>query len=144
VYFIISWEEYINLKEKVNLISLRIYDLLLALTFIIIGVLMIISRYGIFAEEFPKEFLSVLPFDSWLIPGIISIIVFGIGNIIAFIFSFLKKDNPRSLSLIMGSILLICMVLQVIILREWYLATVQFIVLSIVQIALSTETLWTI
>jgi len=120
------------------------YDLLLSLTFIIIGVLMISSRYGIFAEEFPKEFLSVLPFDSWFIPGIISIIVFGIGNIIAFIFSFLKKDNPHSLSLIMGSILFICMVLQVIIQREWYLATVQFIVLSIVQIALSTETLWTI
>ncbi|HCX62056.1 hypothetical protein [Sedimentibacter sp.] len=132
------------MKEKVNLILLRMYDLLLSLTFIIIGVLMISSRYGIFAEEFPKEFLSVLPFDSWFIPGIISIIVFGIGNIIAFIFSFLKKDNPHSLSLIMGSILFICMVLQVIILREWYLATVQFIVLSIVQIALSTETLWTI
>jgi hypothetical protein len=71
------------MKNKVNLVLLRIYDLLLALGFILTGVLMISSKYGIFAEGFPKEFSDVLPFDSWVIPGIILIIVFGAGNLAA-------------------------------------------------------------
>lgn len=130
------------MKGKTNLIILRIWDMLLALCFIAMGIMMISSKYGIFAESFPKEFSHVMPFDSWMIPGIISIIVFGMGNIAAFIFSFIKKENPRRISLIMGGILFISIALQVIILREWYLASVEFFILSIVQIALSTETLW--
>lgn len=123
--------------RKVNLILLRIFDLLVALIFIYTGILMISSNYGVFAEGFPKEFSEVLPFDSWVIPGIIFIILFGMGNLVAIVFSFLKKDNPHGLSLIMGCILMLFIIMQVVIVEEWYLASAQFSILSIIQIVLS-------
>lgn len=124
------------MKRKVSLVLLRIYDLLLALVFIWTGVLMIRSNYGIFAEGFPKEFSDVLPFNSWVVPGVIFIIVFGVGNIVAFIYSFIKEDAHK-LSLIMGCLTLFSIIMQIIILGERFLATDQFITLSIIQIALS-------
>lgn len=125
------------MKRKVCLNCLRIFDLILALVFIWIGIMMISSNYGIFAEGFPKEFSDVLPFDSWVIPGVIFIIVFGIGNLVAFVISFLKKDNLQGLSLIMGCIVLLSVMLQVLVVGERYLASDQFIALSIIQISLS-------
>ena len=124
------------MKRKVSLVLLRIYDLLLALIFIWTGVLMIRSNYGIFAEGFPKEFSDVLPFSSWVIPGVIFIIVFGVGNIAAFIYSFIKEDAHK-LSLIMGCLTLFSVIMQIKIIGERFLATDQFISLSIIQIALS-------
>ena len=53
---------------------------------------MVSSRNGIFIE-YPKEWLSKVPFESWVIPGIIGIVVFGIGNIISAIFAFRKVSN---------------------------------------------------
>ena len=127
------------MRGKVNLLFMRLFDLLLALGFILIGIMMINSKYGIFAEGFPNELSEVLPFDSWFIPGIILIIVFGIGNLAAFVISFIKGDNSHRVSLIMGCILLLFIIMQIIILEEWYLASVEFIVLSIIQIVLSAS-----
>jgi hypothetical protein len=125
------------MKGKVNLLFMRLFDLLLALGFIVVGAMMINSKYGIFSEGFPKEFSDALPFDSWFIPGIILIIVFGAGNLAAFVISFIRRDNPHRLSLIMGCILLLFIIMQVIILGEWYLASVEFIILGVIQIVLS-------
>ncbi len=125
------------MKRKISLVLLRIYDLLLALIFIWVGILMIRSNYGIFSEGFPMEFSDVLPFNSWVVPGVIFIIVFGVGNIVAFIYSFIKEDSHK-LSLIMGCLTLLSIIMQIIIIGERYLATDQFLTLSIIQIVLST------
>jgi hypothetical protein len=116
---------------------LAIYDLILSLGAIYTGVLMINSNSGIFAE-YPKEWLTILPFKSWVIPGIIAIAVFGIGNIISAVFSFTKESNKSwAMSIAMGVIFFVFTVAQVIILGEWYMATIQFFILSIIQICLS-------
>lgn len=119
---------------------LGIYDLILALGAIFTGVKMVNSNSGIFIE-YPKEWLSKVPFESWVIPGIIAIVLFGLGNIIAAIFSF-RKENNKSwfVSAIMGGILFISIVAQIIILGEWYLATVEIMILSIIQLGLSKYT----
>ena len=128
------------MQQKVSEKLLGIYDLILALGAIYIGVMMVISNNGIFIE-YPKEWLSKVPFESWVIPGIIAIVLFGLGNIIAAIFSF-RKENNKSwfVSAIMGGILFISLVAQVIILGEWYLATAEFLILSIIQLCLSGYT----
>ena len=76
-----------------------------------------------------------------IIPGIIAIVVFGLGNIVAAIFSFIKNNNKSWLvSAIMGAIFFVSLVSQVIILGEWYLATVEFLILSLIQLGLSWYT----
>jgi hypothetical protein len=109
---------------------LGIYDLILSCGAIYIGIEMI--NWG---NDYPKEWLSKVPFENWITPGKIVIIVFGLGNIIASIFC-LRKKNSRSwyMSAIMGGIFFISMVAQVVVLREAYLATLEFFTLSVIQL----------
>jgi len=119
--------------KKINMNLLGIYDMMLAVGAIYIGGIMISGMF----TEYPKEWISKLPFVSWVIPGIIAIVLFGIGNIIASIFS-LKKGNNKYwvASAVMGGVLLISLITQVIVLGEWYMATVEFLLLSIGQLYL--------
>ena len=123
--------------KKIRGNLLGIYDLMLAVGAICIGVMMVSSSEGIFIE-YPKEWLSKVPFEGWVTPGIIVIVVFGLGNIIAAIFSF-RKRNSRSwvMSAVMGVIFIMSLIAQVVILGEMYLATVEFMLLSIIQLCLS-------
>ena len=115
---------------------LGIFDSIIALGAIYTGVMMVSSK-AVFSV-FPSEWLSKVPFESWFIPGIIAIVVFGLGNIMAAFFSFKKNSNrPWLFSALMGGIFFISIFFQVIILGEWYLATLEFLIFSIIQISLS-------
>lgn len=124
------------MKEKTRKNLLCIYDLVLALGAIYIGVMMISSSNEMFSQ-YPKEWLTRVPFKSWIFPGIIAIVLFGLGNIISAILSF-KKDNSKSwiASAIMGGLLFMGVITQVIILEKTYLATVEFTIFSIIQLCL--------
>ncbi|MGH4138892.1 hypothetical protein [Clostridium sp.] len=124
------------MKEKTRLNLLGVYDLLLALGAIYIGVMMVSSNNGEFIE-YPHEWLPKIPFESWVIPGIIAIVLFGLGNILAAIICF-KKDNSKAwlATAIIGCILFISIIFQIIILGETYLATVELLILSVIQICL--------
>jgi len=123
--------------KKISVNILGIYDTILACGAIYIGLNMLSASNKIFTE-YPKEWLSKAPFESWVIPGLFAIVLFGLGNIIAAIFSF-RKQNSKSwfVSAVMGGIFFISLVGQVIILGEWYLATVELLLISIVQLWLS-------
>ncbi|AOY76807.1 hypothetical protein [Clostridium formicaceticum] len=129
------------MKRKINRKLLGAYDFILGVGAIAIGAMMVNSKKGIFAE-YPKEWLSIIPFTSWVIPGIIVIVLFGLGNIYVAI-SFFRSENKNAcfMSTLMGSILFVSIVAQIIILGEWYLATVEFMILSIIQICLSAYAL---
>ncbi len=75
------------MKKRMNLLG--IFDLIMALGAIYTGVMMVSSN-AVFSV-FPSEWPSKVPFESWFIPGIIAIVVFSLGNIIAAFFSFKKK-----------------------------------------------------
>ncbi len=124
-----------KLKSRKNLLG--VYDIILCFGAVIIGILMVKSSSGIFSQ-YPKEWLTKIPFQSWVTPGIIAIVVFGFGNLISAIVSFFIEGNKSwAMSAIMGGIFFVSLVAQIFILGEWYLATVQFFVLSIIQLALS-------
>jgi len=124
------------MKEKTRANLLGIYDLVLSLGAIYIGINMIL-KYGLFTV-YPKEWLTKVPFDSWFMPGVIAIVLFGGGNIIAGFLSLRKTNNKFWLmSALMGGLLFISLIAQVIILGETYMATIQFFILSIIQLAFS-------
>jgi hypothetical protein len=121
------------MKQKKIVYILVFYNWILAAGAVGMGIMMLTAKSGIF-EEYPKEWVLKTPFDSWSVIGIISILVFGIGNSIAAVLS-LKK--VYIFSVIMGGILFFSLVAQIVVLGEWYLATVEFLVLSIIQLLLS-------
>ena len=124
------------LKQKSNFI-LGLYDSVLAISAIFIGIQMIQSNSGIFAE-YPTEWLFKLPFNSWVQPGIIAILLFGAGNIFSAVMCFKNSFNMSWLSsALVGLLLLICVIAQVIILGEWYWPSVEFFVAGIIQIIIS-------
>jgi hypothetical protein len=123
------------MKQKMSKILLGIYDLFLSLGAIYMGIMMVLGN-GMFAE-YPKEWLSKVPFENWVAPGLIAIVVFGLGNILAAIFSLKQKSNKSwYMSAIMGGIFFISLVVQVLVLGEAYLATAEFFILSIIQLCL--------
>lgn len=119
-----------NNKMKMVLI---IYDLFLALGAIYEGFRMVFGRYG----EYPPEWLGRVPFTSWVIPGIIAIVFYGLGNLFIGILIFTKGNKGIILSFIMGVIFLVSLLISIRVLGEVYLVTGEFIILSIVQILLS-------
>jgi len=122
--------------KKININLLGIYDMMLAAGAIYIGIIMLNTSNELFSV-FPEEWLTKVPFKSFVVPGFIAIVLFGFGNIIAAIFS-LKKSNKKYwvASAIMGGLLLVSLITQVIVLGEWYMATVEFLLLSIGQLYL--------
>jgi NADH:ubiquinone oxidoreductase subunit 6 (subunit J) len=124
------------MRQKLSQVLLGIYDIILSIGAIYMGIMMSLGN-GMFAE-YPKEWLSKVPFENWVAPGLIAIVVFGLGNIIAAISSF-NKESSKSwiLSAVMGLIFFISMIFQVILLEEWYMATLEFFIFSIIQLCLS-------
>lgn len=124
------------MKQKRRMNLLGVYDLIVAYGAISTGISMISSNANIFTG-YPHEWLNKVPFESWVIPGIIVMVLFGLGNIIAAIVSF-RKGNSKSwgVSAIMGVIFFLSLIAQVVILEETYLATVVFMIFSIIQLCL--------
>lgn len=121
------------MKRNVRLNLLGGYDLFLSLGAVHTGITMILGKGGF--NEFPEEWLTKVPFQNWVLPGIIGIAVFGLGNFIAAIFAFRKKGNLAWLmSTVMAVIFFLSLVTQYLIFRERYLPAGIFLMLSIIQI----------
>ncbi|WP_330949625.1 hypothetical protein [Virgibacillus sp. MG-45] len=122
---------------------LAIYDLFLATGAIWFGIQMVQLSSGIFAEPYPKNWAEKLPFDSWVMPGILAIIIFGLGNIIAAVFSFTSRHNSVwYVSAIMGAIFFSSLIFQICILDEDYIVTYPFLGFSVIQLCLSGYVFW--
>ncbi len=122
---------------KRNYILLGAFDLVIAFAAIFTGFLMLWSNQGIF-REYPSEWLNVFPFRNWAIPGILAITFFGAGNIAAALFSFRGRGSKAWLvSAVTGFCLLLCAILQIMILGQWFLATAEVLLISLLQLFLS-------
>ncbi|KAA0955404.1 hypothetical protein FQ087_12335 [Sporosarcina sp. ANT_H38] len=111
------------------------YNLILSLGAFYLGVSMFLER-GAF-DTFPQEWIGVLPFTNWASLALFGMIVFGIGNGIASIYSFKKNDIKKfTMTLTMGALFFFCTVIPTILLGEWYLPTSVFFVLSLIQLFL--------
>ncbi|WP_085522726.1 hypothetical protein [Tuberibacillus sp. Marseille-P3662] len=120
------------MKQALRAKMLGFYDLILAAGAVWTGAKM--TKW----TEYPNLWASRLPFDSWVMPGVLAILIFGLGNLIAAILC-LQKEHNRSwiASAFMGGLFFLSLIFQVIILGEWYLATVEFLILGFIQLCLS-------
>lgn len=124
-------------KDPVKIL-LGIYNLMISLCAFVIGIIMISSNHILLTNTL-KEVMVHIPFSSWLVPGILIIVVFGIGNIIASILSFIKEGKLYMiLSFIMGILIILCSVIQVIMIKNLYTLIIQFIGIGIIQILVTS------
>lgn len=87
--------------------------------------------------EYPRQWLAVLPVQDGYIPGILVILIFGIGNMTASLLCFLKKNGfSWYLSAAMGGIMYLIMIVLVWMTGDWHLSTVACFASSIAQIFL--------
>ena len=100
------------MKQTIRIRMLGVYDLFLATGAILIGAQMVTSSSGtIFAEKYPDSWASNLPFDSWVMPGVLAIVIFGLGNIIAAAFSLKKGHNSTWFAYaIMGAVFFLSLI----------------------------------
>lgn len=124
------------MKLKISRYMLGIFDLVILVNVLIVGIAMI-RQTGIYMD-YPAEWLSKTPFDNYVLPGIIGILIYGIGNLMAALFAF-ANDDLRSwmFSLIMGCVLFLSMIMQIVVLGESYLTTGILFIVSFIQIGLS-------
>ncbi|MEV9639591.1 hypothetical protein ABZ756_02690 [Mammaliicoccus sciuri] len=130
--------------RKTSTTVLGIYDVFLAMGAIWLGVQMVTSSNGtFFADPYPDSWVSNLPFNSWIMPGILAIVLFGFGNLIAAVLSF-KKEQKSSwyASAVMGTIFLFGLAFQYIAVGEMYMVTGPFLIIGMVQLCLSGYVFW--
>ena len=114
------------------------YHFFLALLFIYVGAQVIQGRLG----EYPREWLTKLPFTSWVLPGF-AILLLGLSHLfVAGICLFQSRSIVARLTLLMGSFLILNGILSIMILGETYLATVELILLGSIHLVLGGIILW--
>lgn len=114
------------------------YHFFLALLFIYVGAQVIQGRLG----EYPSEWLTKLPFTSWVLPGF-AILLLGLSHLfVAGIGLFQSRSMVARLTLLMGSFLIVSGILSIMILGEPYLATVELILLGSIHLVLGGIILW--
>jgi ABC-type uncharacterized transport system permease subunit len=119
---------------KVRLYILGFYDLLLSFGAVYLGRELVCREHGVFMR-FSHAWLSQLSFEDWILSGISAILIFGVGNMLASMFCFLKQNYLSwCLSAVMGSILYVTLVIQVLKTGDWQLSTAVFFALSIIQL----------
>ncbi|HSI68340.1 MAG TPA: hypothetical protein VK947_13015 [Planococcus sp. (in: firmicutes)] len=128
------------MKQTTRKRILGSYNLFLATGAIWIGTQMVTSSSG-FGQDYPDSWAANLPFESWVMPGILAIVIFGLGNLIAAAFSFMKKNSWLA-SVIMGALFLFGLIYQRMMVGEHYIVTNPFLALSLIQLALSTLVFW--
>lgn len=127
------------MKGKVSRVILGVYDLFLAIEAIYYGSKMALGIW--WGGEWPQEWIGRVPFRSWFWPGVIAVVLFGLGNLFAAYYSICKEEKFYLPSLIMGLIFLISFIASITILGESYLATGMFIIAAILQIILTLAAL---
>ncbi len=114
------------------------YHFFLALLFIYVGAQVILGRLG----EYPREWLTKLPFTSWVLPGF-AILLLGLSHLfVAGICLFQSRSIVARLTLLMGSFLIVSGILSIMVLGETYLATVELILLGSIHLVLGGIILW--
>ena len=114
------------------------YHFFLALLFIYVGAQVIQGRLG----EYPREWLTKLPFTSWVLPGF-AILLLGLSHLfVAGICLFQSRSIVARLTLLMGSFLIVSGILSIMVLGETYLATVELILLGSIPLVLGGIILW--
>lgn len=125
-----------DVKIKSRKFVLGIYNLLLAGFAIWDGILMV-SATQVFSS-YPSDWLGKLPFDSWMPYGVIAIVVFGLGNLLAAMLCLVNKLRIAAIwSGILGILLCAIMLGTFVITGHTYMPGNMMLIAGALQLVLS-------
>jgi hypothetical protein len=101
----------VNKKIKVKAYLLGALQIFIGFTAIAGGLKLVSNPNGI--PDFPIEWLSNSPFNSYFIPGLTLLIVIGFGNVFAGPVTFLRKRYSGSIATVLGTFLILFMTIEV-------------------------------
>ncbi|HAS74599.1 MAG TPA: hypothetical protein DCS67_10690 [Clostridiales bacterium UBA8960] len=132
---------YVNKTSTTKILA--IYDLLIGATLLLIGLMMTLGK-GDFAV-FPEAYAASLPYDSWLLPGMISLIfaVLNLFNAFALLNKRISMERARKsiLSSIFLAVALFVLLLgHALIVKITFNAFVQIIALAVFQLFIGFKT----
>ena len=132
------------MKEKLTIYSFEIYELIIAFIAINTGMKMILDPRGklsVFANGFSTNWTRNLNITNNYYPGLIVIVLFGIGNVLVLIYCISNKQKLSSiLGISIGITLFISIILQMLY-SEVVLFSFQCLIISLIQILWSIKLL---
>lgn len=124
------------MKKRASLFLLGLFDLLLFAGATWFGILMLTAARDF--DTYPAEWLGRMPFTSWLPIGMLAIAVFGLGNLLAAVFTIEGHDRRSALcSAVLGALLILGITAQYLAVGAMYLPGAEFILLGFLQIGLA-------
>ena len=86
---------------------------------IFIGITAVLNGFGLVSDpsgtkmNVPLELLKNSPFTNYLIPGLVLLIVIGVGHVLAGIVTFLRHSYSGNISIFFGALLALYMITEV-------------------------------
>ncbi|MCE7737409.1 MAG: hypothetical protein GPJ54_21140, partial [Candidatus Heimdallarchaeota archaeon] len=99
------------------------------------GIMMIITPDG--SSLGMEEIVDVIPFDNLIIPGILLILVNGLGQGLAGWLSLKKHEYAPYAGFIFGVALVIWIIVQVIMVEDIHFAHILYFIIGLVEVVLS-------
>jgi len=109
-----------NFKRRLLTYSLGVFQAFIGITAIAGGFRLVSNPNG--TSDIPIEWLNSSPFTNYLIPGLVLLIVIGVGNALGGIFSFLSKKYAGGIAAILGTFLILFMAFEV-----WFVSLRTFL-----------------
>ena len=100
-----------NKKKRLLTYSLGALQAFIGITAIAGGFRLVSNPNG--TSDIPIEWINGTPFTNYLIPGLVLLIVIGVGNVLGGIFSFLSKKYAGGIAAILGTFLILFMTIEV-------------------------------
>ena len=94
---------------------------------IFVGITAVLGGFGLVSDpsgskmNVPLELLKNSPFTNYLIPGLVLLIVIGVGHVFAGIVTFLRHRYAGNISVFFGAFLALYLIIEV-----WFLGLVNF------------------
>ena len=112
---------------------------------IFIGITAVLGGFGLVSDpsgtkmNLPLELLKNSPFINYLIPGLILLIVIGVGNVLAGIVTFFRTRYTANLAIFFGVFLILYIAIEV-----WFIGLLNFsqplyLILGIIELILGLK-----
>jgi hypothetical protein len=124
---------------KIHPVSLSI---VLAILQIFIGIGAVAGGLAMISDpsgallEMPLEMLEHTPFGSFLVPGIVLLVVNGLGSLVGTVFSLLRHRYAGVIAILLGGFLILWIVVQVVLIRGFHWLHALYLALGVAELVL--------